>query len=871
MRIAFFVVTFSWCSLAASISASLEEGKALFQSMACFTCHGQGSDREGKLGPALGGVFGSMRTFENGETSKADEAYLRESIEQPAKRLVKGYHLGEGAMPPYGSLLDESQVDSLVLYLKTLKASDKKSKKIMPFRDPPDQPFRRAPTAWSSRTIAIPLGEGLHWAFDQHLLRTIAVWEGPSLNLHGPPYTSRKNPFVCEIEGKVLWSTPPFVPWKTGPGLKMKSTPIQRFSGIRTTNGKVALQYWINDRFRVTESASAHRMAELPVVVRRFSLGPVFDKETSFLAHVLRGDDVRVISQDEGSVLLRSGQERLLVCHRLVSGCEWDIRQELTEYEEAIITNENTEKSQDPLVRKENLTFIRIKFPQMVSKATPFEIATLTSNRPLPESLSQEAVFGREKTGMGTSSPLTIEVSDEAKVSPDSGDAYYRIENFPLPAKLDLLVGGMDFDKNGDLAIATWSRGEVYILENVHGSVDQVRFRRYARGLMEPLGLRNVHGHLYVTQKSELTRLHDLDANGESDWQECITDDWGFSGNYHSYAFGPVPMSPSWDLGVFLCGRRGRWDLPYVGWAVKIDAAKRTLEGYASGLRAPNGFGIFGKERDVFVADNQGDWVGACKLIHVRKGAFYGYPSGKPDPEKLYQKPRESHPPAVWLPYELSQSASDLVEITTDEFGPFKGQMLVGDFQHGTVQRVCLEKVDGEWQGAVWPFLTGFNGAVNRLVMSPDGRLYAGGCRRTWGASKPAEYSLDRVSFTGKVPFEVERVIALKDGFQFVFTQPVDGATAGKASSYQVSQFRYNYHKTYGSPRHDHEGKAEAMSPIAVASVTVGLDRQSVVLSLTGLREGFVTEISADGVRSAGGDGLRHPMCHYTLNQMPDL
>src|SRR5205814_5922103 len=83
-------------------------------------------------------------------------------------------------------------------------------------RDPPDQPFRRAPMAESSRSIVIPLATNLHLAFDAQCLRTHTVWSGPGLNLRGPPYTGEKSPFLCDFEGEVLWGNPPLVPWRVG-------------------------------------------------------------------------------------------------------------------------------------------------------------------------------------------------------------------------------------------------------------------------------------------------------------------------------------------------------------------------------------------------------------------------------------------------------------------------------------------------------------------------------------------------------------------------------------------------------------------------------------------------------------------------------
>src|SRR5262249_16349817 len=148
--------------------------------------------------------------------------------------------------------------------------------------------------------------------------------------------------------------------------------------------------------------------------------------------------------------------------------------------------------------------------------------------------------------------------------------------------------------------------------------------------------------------------------------------------------------------------------------------------------------------------DNEGNWVGACKLNHLQAGRFYGYPSGRPSLSAEYGQPKAFQPPALWFPRSLAPSASGFVRVSDARLGPFEGQMLVGDFQNGVVLRVGLEKVNGEWQGAVWPFLKGFLGAVNRLSLGPDGKLYVGGCRRAWPTPAPQEYSLDRVSFTGR-------------------------------------------------------------------------------------------------------------------------
>ena len=104
---------------------------------------------------------------------------------------------------------------------------------------------------------------------------------------------------------------------------------------------------------------------------------------------------------------------------------------------------------------------------------------------------------------------------------------------------MDLLVAGMDWLPDGNLAVATWP-GEIYIVENAQGAVERATYRQFARGLNEPMGLKVIDGKIYVAQKAELTRVTDTDGNGEADLYETINADWGYSGSYDSFAFGPA-------------------------------------------------------------------------------------------------------------------------------------------------------------------------------------------------------------------------------------------------------------------------------------------------------------------------------------------
>jgi hypothetical protein len=121
---------------------------------------------------------------------------------------------------------------------------------------------------------------------------------------------------------------------------------------------------------------------------------------------------------------------------------------------------------------------------------------------------------------------------------------------------------------------------------------------------------------------------------------------------------------------------------------------------------------------------------------------------------------------------------------------------------------------------------------------------------------------LERVRWTGETPFEIERMHALPDGFRLTFTEPVDRKTASKPGSYSVSSYTYLYHNRYGSDEID-------TKVLAVTKASVANDRLSVALTIDGLREGYVHELTASGVRSRDGAALVHATGYYTLNAIP--
>jgi len=148
------------------------------------------------------------------------------------------------------------------------------------------------------------------------------------------------------------------------------------------------------------------------------------------------------------------------------------------------------------------------------------------------------------------------------------------------------------------------------------------------------------------------------------------------------------------------------------------------------------------------------------------------------------------------------------------------------------------------------------------MTQGVDGSMFVGLSNRGWSSLGTASYGLQRLVWTGKTPFEIQEMRARPEGFELVFTKPVDPKTAQDIQSYAMNSYTYLYHSTYGS---DEIQRAD----LEILAATVSDDGLRVSLRIKGLRELFVHELLAAGIRSRDGEPLLHPHAYYTLNRIP--
>jgi len=472
----------------------------------------------------------------------------------------------------------------------------------------------------------------------------------------------------------------------------------------------------------------------------------------------------------------------------------------------------------------------------------------------------------------------------------------YLVDTVKMPEGLTSQTGGIDFLPDGRL-VACFMRGEVMTY-----NLQTKEWKMFARGLQLPLGILAVsNSEVLVMQLSELTRIKDTDGDGHADLYENAANDFGMSGNYHEFNYGPV-RDKDGNLYIALNTAssangirpivRGKFNelgrdgidghkemfsvVPYRGWVMKLTPDGK-LHPFASGFRSPNGMG-YSPDGHLFVTDNQSDWVPTSALYDVHKDNFYGHPASLVWKEGWKNRDPFNVPieelkkmrtiPIVQFPQGImaNSPSQPLTDVTKGKFGPFAGQLFVGEMNRDRILRVMLEEVGGELQGACIPFIDGHGLRVgnNRLAFAPDGSLWVG---QIGFGGWVGESGIQKIVFTGEKPMEVYTMSLTNKGFNLTFTQPIDTMTAIDPNNYKIRRYRYEYKKKDINEGVDVSTQIDVQD-VLVTDIQLSKDGKKVSLALDSLKPGFIYELKLGDIKSPAGKPLRNNLICYTLNKL---
>ncbi len=349
---------------------------------------------------------------------------------------------------------------------------------------------------------------------------------------------------------------------------------------------------------------------------------------------------------------------------------------------------------------------------------------------------------------------------------------------FENPWKALMFFGDHDFLPDGSAMICTME-GDVWHVTGLDATLEHVRWRRFASGLHQALGLKVAEGKVYVLGRDQITRLVDLDGDGEADFHDCFSNAYETSTAGHDFICGLQRD----DQGRFYTnsGRQG---------LIRIAADGRSVETLAGGFRNPDGLGL-GPDGTITSPSSEGEWVPASMIAEVRPGGHYGA-----------KGPRDGKTPdlpLVYLPRGLDNSSAGQVFADSDRFGPLGGHWLHLSFGAGAWFLVLRDQVDGQPQGAVVPMPGHFASGVHRGRMNPrDGQLYVSGMAG-WGTYTPLDGCFQRVRYTGEPAQLPVGIRAFENGVLLTFSRPVDPETARLPTSTFAQAWNYRYSPSYGS------------------------------------------------------------------------
>jgi hypothetical protein len=196
--------------------------------------------------------------------------------------------------------------------------------------------------------------------------------------------------------------------------------------------------------------------------------------------------------------------------------------------------------------------------------------------------------------------------------------------------------------------------------------------------------------------------------------------------------------------------------------------------------------------------------------------------------------------PLCWFPKNWDNSNGDQVWVTSDRWGPFKGDMLHLSYGTSSLFKVMMEEVNGQMQGGVVKFPLKFTSSAMRGRFNPrDGQLYIAGLNG-WQSNAARDGGLDRVRYTGKPVLMPTALHASTAGVSIAFTNPVDPKSAADPDNYAVEMWNYRWTSTYGSgdysTRSESESagkkKAEGHDQLTVKAASISADGKTITLEL---------------------------------------
>lgn len=753
-------------------------------------------------------------------------------LEVPRDAFEFDPHLtGQGARMNYGPFL----ANSLISADRKIIGTGKQTKSVI------DPGLRRGqPETVILRAINVYLGGKYCAAFDTEMCGFAAAWSGGFVNIDGTNLNGYKGETLGHLRLPVIFQNAQTPGWSLNGDFSDPRRPafgalpknVAHYKGLYLHGWKTILSYTVAG-VKVLDMPALLVKNKTEVLSRTLWIGPSTEPRWLFLCD-LAGARGELAAGKALAHLMRQDTTLRAGVRGVPNGAELQIIDR-----DKIALKVPAHK--DPLAFKVFLARDTAK--------TEFQ-AVLQESGP-PEDLPTLCRGGPARWKETIALP--------GKLGP--GDAAYTVDAIPLPDKNPwgswMRPGAFDFFKDGRAALCTWN-GDVWIVSGLDDTLAKVTWKRHATGLYEALGLRIVDDVIYVLGRDQITRLHDLDGNGEADFYENFNNDAPTAPTFHSFA-----MELHTDrAGNFYYSRgshRVQEGTSMHGGVIKVARDGSRAELICTGFREANGMSV-GPDDTITIADNQGNNVPTSKIDIVRPGGWYGFPWGltRPYPEPVR--------PLCWIPYKEDNSSGGQAWVTSKKWGPFEGDLLHTSYGSGKLFKVFVQRDGDRFQGGVTAFPLQFDSGIMRARFQPlDGQLYVCGLKG-WGSNAKTDGCFNRVRYTGK-PVYMPRDLRIGNGhIDITFTQPLD-KDSWKLPNVDVEQWTYVWWSDkYGSKEFSiiNPGKV-GHDPVKVDHVELSGDGKKLTLHIGELKPVMQMGIHLRNLRAA--DGTAMPTTIYnTIN-----
>jgi len=480
---------------------------------------------------------------------------------------------------------------------------------------------------------------------------------------------------------------------------------------------------------------------------------------------------------------------------------------------------------------------IEAKVKILVSKRTEMDLRKTELAIQLPEDLTRYTQGGPAHYTEVLTSPITIAENDEAYVV----DVYHLPK--PTPWNSRMMLSGIDFLPGGTEAVVCAVGGDVWKIEGFTGNSTQMKWRRIASGLFQPLGIKYVDGNIYVSCRDQIVRLHDLNGDGETDFYEAFNSDHQVTEHFHEFAMG-LQTDEEGNFYYAKSARHARTPLvEQHGTLLKVSADGERTEILANGFRAANGV-CLNPDGTFIVTDQEGHWNPMNRINWVEPGKFYGNMYGYGAPADSTDKGMEM--PLCWVDKELDRSPSELLWAGPD-WGPLSGKLLNFSYGYGKVYEVLHETVNGRRQGGLIELpIPQFASGVMRGRFNPaDGQLYACGLS-SWATTRVLqEGALYRIRYTGKTLHLPVAYHIHPGSISLTFSEALDPVSATDTASYQLRIWDLKRTRRYGSDRYN-------IQKLEVTEAQLDRDGETVILTVPAIAPTWALEIRYEMKGSSG-------------------